>query len=62
MGSKKRRSKISSRNQSNSEEIREKDRKRKRNKREILKGEEVANQAILGQLNAISNNIGILYF
>ena len=63
MGSKKHRSKISSRNQSNTEEIREKDRERKRNKRAILRGrEEVANQPILGELNAIFNNIGIIYF
>ena len=62
MGSKKRRSKISSRNQSNTKEIREKDRERKRNKRAILRGEEGANQPILGELNAIFNNIGIIYF
>ena len=62
MGSKKRWSKISSSNQSNTEEIREKDRERKRNKRAILRGEEVASQPILGELNAISNNIGIIYF
>ena len=61
MGSKKRRSKISCRNQSNTKEIREKDRERKRNKRAILRGE-VANQPILGELNAIFNNIGIIYF
>ena len=62
MGSKKRRSKISSRNQSNTKEIREKDRERKRKKRAILRGEEVANQPIIGELNVISNNIGIIYF
>ena len=63
MESKKCRSKLSSRNQRNTEEIREKDRERKRNKRAILRGpEEVANQPILGELNAISNNIGIIYF
>ena len=62
MRSKKRQSKISSRNQSNTEEIREKDRERKRKKRAILRGEEVANQPILGELNVISNNIGIIYF
>ena len=62
MGSKKRRSKISSRNQSNTKEIREKDRERKRNKRAIFRGEEVENQPILGELNAIFNNIGIIYF
>ena len=61
MGSNKRRSKISSRNQSNTEEIREKDRERKRKKRAILRGEEVANQPIIGELNAIANNIGIIY-
>ena len=59
MGSKKRRSKISSRNQSNTEEIREKDRER-RKKRAILRGEEVANQSIMGESNAIANNIGII--
>ena len=59
MGSKKRRSKISSRNQINTEEIREKDRERKRKKRAILRGEEVANQAIMGEPNAIANDIGI---
>ena len=61
MGSKKRRSKISSRNQSNTKEIREKDTERKRKKRAILRGEEVANQPIIGELNAIANNIGIIY-
>ena len=61
MGSKKHRSKISSRNQSNTEEIREKDRERKREKRAILRGEEVANQPTIGELNVISNNIGIIY-
>ena len=61
MGSKKCRSKISSRNQSNTEEIREKDRERKRNKRAILRGpEEVANQPIMGESNVIANNIGII--
>ena len=59
MGSKKRRSKISSRNQSNTEEIREKYRERKRKKRAILKGEEVVNQAMMGESNAMANNIGI---
>ena len=59
MGSKKRRSKISSRNQINTEEIREKDRERKSQKRAILRGEEVANQAMMGESNAIANNIGI---
>ena len=50
MGSKKRRSKISyTRNQSNAEEIREKDRERKRKKRAILRGEEVANQPMMGE-------------
>ena len=61
MGSKKRRSKISSSNQINTEEIREKDREKKRKKREILRGEEVANQPILGELNVIPNNIGIIF-
>ena len=60
MGSKKRRSKISTRNQSNTEEIREKDRERKRKKSEILRGK-VASQPIIGELNAIANNIGIIY-
>ena len=59
MGSKKRRSKISSRNQINTRETREKDRERKRKKRAILRGEEVANQAMMGESNAIANNIGI---
>ena len=62
MGRKKRQSKISSRNQSNTEEIREKDRERKRKRKAILRGEEVANQPVIGELNAISNNIGIIYF
>ena len=52
MGSKKRQSKISTRNQSNIEEIREKDRERKRKKRPILRGEEVANQRMKGESNA----------
>ena len=59
MESKKRRSKISTWNQSNTEEIREKDRERKRKKRAILRGEEVANQAMMGESNAIANIIGI---
>ena len=54
--------KTSSTNQRNTEEIREKDRERKREKRAILRGEEVANQDIIGELNSISNNIGIIYF
>ena len=62
MGIKKPQNKISTRNQSNTEEIREKDRERKRKKRAILRGEEVVNQPIIGELNAISNNIGIIYF
>ena len=60
MGSKKRRSKISTRNQINTEEIREKYRERKRKKRAILKGEVVANQPMMGESNAIANNIGII--
>ena len=48
MGSKKRRSKISSRNQINTEEIREKDGERKRKTRAILRGEEVANKTMMG--------------
>ena len=60
MGSKKRRSKISSRNQSNTEEIREKERERKRKKGAILRGEEGANQPMMGESNAISNNICII--
>ena len=60
MGSKKRRSKISTRNQSNIEEIREKDRERKREKRAILRGEEISNQPMMGESNAIANNIGII--
>ena len=51
MGSKKRLSKISTRNQSNTEEIREKDRETKRKKRAILRGGEVANQAMMGESN-----------
>ena len=62
MGRKKRKSKISSRNQRNTKEIRETDRERKWKKRAILRGEEVANQPIIGELNVISNNIGIIYF
>ena len=60
MGSKNRRSKISIRNQINTEEIREKDRERNRKKRAILRGEEVANQPMMGESNAIANNIGII--
>ena len=61
MGSKKRRNKISyTRNQSNAEEIREEDRERKRKKRAILRGEEVANQPMMGESNAITNNIGMI--
>ena len=60
MGSKKHRSKISSKNQNNIEEIREKDRERKRRKRAILRGEEVANQPMMGESNVISNNIGMI--
>ena len=60
MGSKKRWSKISSRNQSNTQKIREKDRERKRKKRAILRGEEIANQPIMGELNVIAINIGII--
>ena len=56
----KRRSKISSRNQSNAKEIREKDRERKRNKRAIFRGEEVANQPMMGESNTIANNIGMI--
>ena len=59
MGRKKRQSKISTRNQINTKEIREKDRERKRKKRAILRGEEVANQPMMGESNAIANNIGI---
>ena len=62
MGSKRHRSKISSRNQSNTEEIKEKDRERKRKKRAILRGEEVTNQHMMGESNAIAKNIGIIYF
>ena len=57
MGSKKRRSKISCRNQNNTEKIRGKDRERKKKKRAILRGEEVANQPMMGESNAISNRI-----
>ena len=61
MGSKKRRSKIPTRNQSNTKEIREKGRERKRiRERAILRGEEVANQPMMGESNAIANNIGII--
>ena len=60
LGSKKRRSKISTRNQSNIEEIREKYRDRKRKKRAILRGKEVANQPMMGESNAIANNIGMI--
>ena len=31
-------------------------------KRAILRGEEVENQPIIGELNVISNSIGIVYF
>ena len=51
MGRKKRRSTISSRNQRNTKEIREKDRERKRKKRAILRAEEVANQPMMGESN-----------
>ena len=47
MGNKKHLSKISSWNQSNTKEIREKDRERKRKKSAILRGQEVANQPII---------------
>ena len=50
MGRKKRRSKISTRNQSDTEEIREKYGEIKRKKRAILRGEEVANQAMIGRI------------
>ena len=60
MGSKKNWSKISTRNQSNTKEIREKDRERKRKKRAILRGDRFANQPIMGESNAIANNIGTI--
>ena len=60
IGWKKRRIKISSRNQRNTEEIREKYRERKRKKRAILIAEEVSNQPMMGESNAIANNIGII--
>ena len=60
IGRKKRRIKISTRNQINTEEIREKNRERKRKKRAILRGKEVTNQPMMGESNAIANNIGIL--
>ena len=60
MGRKKHRSKISTGNQSNTEEIREKDRGKKREKRAILRGEEVANQPMMGESNDIANNIGMI--
>ena len=60
MGSKKRPSKISTRNQSNTKEIREKGRERRRKKRAILRGGEVANQPMMGESNSIANNIGII--
>ena len=60
MGSKKRRSTKYNRNQIDIEEIREKDRERKRKKRTILRGKEVANQPMMGESNAIANNIGII--
>ena len=47
MGSKRRRSKICTWNQSHIEEIREKDRERKRKNRTILRGEKVSNQAMM---------------
>ena len=55
MGRKKHRSKISSRNQRNTKEKREKE-----GKRAILRGEEVVNQVMMGESNAIANNIGII--
>ena len=60
MGRNKHRSKISTSNQSNTEEIREKDREKKRKKRAILRGEEVANQPMMGESNSIANNIGLI--
>ena len=60
MGNKKYRSKISSRKQSNTEEIREKYRERKRKKRAILRGEEDENQPMMGESNSIANNIGMI--
>ena len=62
MRSKKRQSKISSKNQRKTEEIREKDRERKRKKRAILRGEEVSNQPMMGESNAISNKFGMIWF
>jgi len=53
MGTKKRRIRKNSRNQIDTEEIREKDRERKRKIRAILRGEEVANQPIMGESNDI---------
>ena len=58
MGSKKHRTKKNSLNQIDTEEIREKDRERQRKRRAILRGEEVANQPIMGESNDIANNIG----
>ena len=60
MGSKKHRSKLSTQNQSNTEGIWEKYRERKRKKRATLRGEEVANQPMMGESNAIANNIGMI--
>ena len=60
MGSKKLQSKISTRNQNNTEEIRDKDRERKRKKKAIFRGEEVAHPPMMGQSNAIANNIGMI--
>ena len=58
-GNQKHQSKISCRNQSNTEEIREKDREKKE-KRAILRGEEVANQPMMGESSSIANNICLI--
>ncbi len=53
MRSNQRRSRRNERSQSNIEEKREKDRERKRKRKTILRGEEVSNQAIMEESNAI---------
>ena len=53
MGSNQHRSRRNERNGSNIEEKREKDRKTKKKRRTILRGEEVSNQAMMEESNAI---------
>ena len=58
MGSKKCWSRKYSQNQIDTEEIREKYRERKRKRTIVFRGEEVANQPMMGESNDIVNYIG----